>query len=203
MKRNIKKTLNTTLNTNKVHASIIHKIKNYCHGSWKPCKKEEHQFLSSNVLKNTTGNKKSMNTGKLSEWYINHILKTKGLTFKNQPKIQFKYNNKLRYIQPDFYIPDKNLFIEVKSRSYNCAGTASEKLDHIVRKYSKLNLSDEYKNSKLLVVCSASEIFQESTNEILSYKKKSTRSYIKEFVQLSKKHNILDWIPISKIHLYL
>jgi hypothetical protein len=190
-------------NVNKVTSSIINKIKNYCHGTWKPCKKEEELFLSSVSLKNTTGNKQSMNTGKLSEWYIHHVLKTKGIHFKNQPKIKFVYNKKIRYIQPDFYIPHKNLFIEVKSRSYNCSGTASEKLDHIVRKYSKLDLSDEYKNSKLLVVCSASEIFQESTNEILSYKNKSTRSYIKEFVQLSKKHNILDWIPISKINSYI
>lgn len=182
---------------------ILDKIKHYCHGSWKPGQKEEKLFLSSKILKNTTGNKQSMNTGKLSEWYIHHILQTKGITFEKQPKITFKYNNKIRYIQPDFYIPDKNLFIEVKSRSYNCAGTASEKLDHIVRKYSKLDLSDLYKNSKLLVVCSASEIYQESTNEILSYRTRSTRSYIKEFVQLSKKHHILDWIPISKIESYI
>ena len=112
-------------------------------------------------------------------------------------------NKKSRFIQPDFYIPEKDLFIEVKSRSYNCNGTASEKLDHIVRKYSKLEMTDDYKNSKLLIVCSAYELFEESTSELLNYNNKTSRSYIKDFVKLSKKYNILDWIPVSKIHKFL
>jgi ribosomal protein L13E len=62
-------------------------------------------------------NKKSMNTGKLSEWYIRQILKDKKIIFQEQPRIKYQIENKSRYIQPDFFIPDKNLFIEVKSRS--------------------------------------------------------------------------------------
>jgi hypothetical protein len=108
-----------------------------------------------------------------------------------------------RFIQPDYYLPDHDLFIEVKSRSYNCHGTASEKLDHIVRKYSKLEFTDNYKNSKLLIVCSAYELFEESTSELLNYNNKTSRKYIKDFVQLSKKYNIFDWIPIHKINNYL
>lgn len=184
-------------------APVLRKVENYCKGIWKPSKKDEIKFLSSNVLKNLTGNNKSMNTGKLSEWYIYHILNKKGIHFQIQPKIKYNLDNKIRYIQPDFYIPNKNMFIEVKSRSYNCTGTASEKLDHIVRKYSKLDYTDKYKKSKLLIVCSASEIFEESTSEILDYKKKSSRSYIKEFINLSKKHHIMDWISISKINKYI
>lgn len=228
---------------------MIQKIDNYCNGIWKPNKKEETSFLSSSLLKKITGNNTSMNTGKLSEWYVGELLKSKGIAFKSQPIIRYNidkkrssyYNStvgmtgttgtygvttrsksklsktklfknvfkstctpgKSRFIQPDFYIPEKNLFIEVKSRSYNCNGTASEKLDHIVRKYSKLELTDDYKNSKLLIICSAYELFEESTNELLNYNKKTSRSYIKDFVQLSKKYNILDWIPISKINKFL
>lgn len=226
---------------------IIQKIDNYCNGIWKPNKKEETSFLSSSLLKKITGNNTSMNTGKLSEWYVGELLKSKGIAFKSQPIIRYNIDKKgttettgtsgvttrsksklnktklfknvlkvfkstsdrsntfrkSRFIQPDFYIPEKNLFIEVKSRSYNCNGTASEKLDHIVRKYSKLELTDDYKNSKLLIICSAYELFEESTNELLNYNKKTSRSYIKDFVQLSKKYNILDWIPISKINKFL
>jgi hypothetical protein len=182
---------------------VLRKVENYCKGIWKPNKKNETKFLSSNVLKNLTGNNKSMNTGKLSEWYIYYILNKKGIQFQIQPKIKYNLDNKIRYIQPDFYIPAKNMFIEVKSKSYNCTGTASEKLDHIVRKYSKLDYTEKYKKSKLLIVCSASEIFEESTREILDYKKKSSRSYIKEFINLSKKHHIMDWISISKINRYI
>lgn len=182
---------------------ILKKINMYCNGTWKPTKKEETTFLSSQILKKTIGKNKSMNTGKLSEWYVSKILKDKGITFKEQPVIKYTLNNKQRYIQPDFYIPDKDLFIEVKSRGYNCNGTASEKLDHIVRKYSKLDLTDKYKKSKLLVVCSAYELFEDSSSELLNYNTKNTRSYIKDFIKLSKKYNILDWIPISKINKYL
>ena len=65
------------------------------------------------------------------------------------------------------------------------------------------SLSLNYKNSKLLIVCSAYELFEESTKELLNYNNKTSRSYIKDFVKLSKKYNILDWIPISKIHKFL
>ena len=106
--------------------------------------------------------------------------------------LSFSFNDDLKFIKPDFYIPEKDLFIEVKSRGYNCHGTASEKLDHIVRKYSKLEFTQEYKNSKLLIVCSAYELFEESTKELLNYNNKTSRSYIKDFVKLSKKYNILD-----------
>jgi len=112
---------------------IMKKINMYCNGIWKPNKKTETSFLSSKTLKNVTGNNRSMNTGKLSEWYVGKILKDKGIEYQSQPSVHYTLNNKKRFIQPDFYIPSKDLFIEVKSRSYNCNGTASEKLDHIVR----------------------------------------------------------------------
>jgi hypothetical protein len=284
--------------------SLLQKIDKYCNGVWKPNKTDEFKFLSNGMLKKITGHNKSMNTGKLSEWYVGEILRKKGINYKCQPIVKYNLNNNLnktmlkkkivsklqstpliklgfkdkitrttrssvghqtrlcsgmyttgygsftgpltrnkarllhkkngtkdtsvpvspepepeqkvqmfdkdltvrkstRFIQPDYYLPDHDLFIEVKSRSYNCNGTASEKLDHIVRKYSKLEFTDDYKNSKLLIVCSAYELFEESTSELLNYNNKTSRKYIKDFVQLSKKYNILDWIPIHKINNYL
>ncbi|NDA63903.1 MAG: hypothetical protein EBX50_18025 [Chitinophagia bacterium] len=297
---------------------LLQKIEKYCNGIWKPNKTDEFKFLSNGMLKKITGHNKSMNTGKLSEWYVGEILRKKGINYKCQPIIKYNLNkiipknniiNKLgsclhssieseqtgtklgfknkikritrssssnilgvnvaslfmtgsnsftgpltrsksrllyrkkckltkdtkntpvtvlydpettqiqksvkisdddftvgkssRFIQPDYYLPDYDLFIEVKSRSYNCNGTASEKLDHIVRKYSKLEFTDDYKNSKLLIVCSAYELFEESTSELLNYNNKTSRKYIKDFVKLSKQYNILDWIPIYKINNYL
>ena len=127
--------------------SLLKKVSEYCNGVWKPSKKDEAKFLSSNILKRLTGKNKSMNTGKLSEWYVGEILKKKGIKYQSQPVINYtlesgrllKTRNKVytnwnniklikqrsRFIQPDYYIPEKDLFIEVKSRSYNCGGTAS------------------------------------------------------------------------------
>jgi hypothetical protein len=69
---------------------------------------------------------------------------------KSEPKFIFVYASRIdgfyssrkRYLQPDFYIPSKKLFVEIKSRTYNCCGTTSEKIDHAARKYStKLSLT--------------------------------------------------------------
>lgn len=276
--------------------SLLQKIDKYCNGVWKPNKMDEFKFLSNSMLKKITGHNKSMNTGKLSEWYVGEILRKKGINYTCQPIVKYNLNNTIpknkivtgncfvqpqtmkitritrssvnshnnigsclvqartqtgsshfttpltrskarllqkkngkvtkdkdisdikenftvpvsvravgkssRFIQPDYYLPDYDLFIEVKSRSYNCNGTASEKLDHIVRKYSKLEFTENYKKSKLLIVCSAYELFEESTSELLNYNNTTSRKYIKDFVKLSKKYNILDWIPIHKIHNY-
>lgn len=182
---------------------ILNKINLYCTGKWKPDKKTEKLFLSNKILKTIIGKNNSMNTGKLSEWYVGKFLKTKKIKFLEQPVIHYTLDGKKKFLKPDFYIPKKDLFIEVKSRGYNCNGTASEKLDHIVRKYSKLELTDTYKKSKVLIICSAYELFEESSSELLNYNDKTSRSYIKDFVKLSKKYNILDWIPLSNIHYYL
>jgi len=217
-------------------SKLLKKISEYCNGVWRPNKKDEAKFLSSCMLKKLTGNNKSMNTGKLSEWYVGEILKKKGIKYQSQPVVKYtdlgslnstgsgsvnsiyktrnkiytnwncmkiiKKSSRVRFIQPDYYIPEKDLFIEVKSRSYNCGGTASEKLDHIVRKYSKLEFTKDYKKSKLLIVCSAYELYEESTCELLYYNQ-SSRGYIKDFINLSKKYNILDWIPINKLESYI
>ena len=59
------------------------------------------------------------------------------------------------------------------------------------------------KKSKLLIICSAYELYEESSHELLNYNDKKSRNYIKDFIKLSKKYNILDWIPINKINKYI
>ena len=130
------------------------------------------------------------------------LLNNKGVEYIAQPTI--RYGNNKRYLQPDFYIPNKNLFIEVKSRTYNCGGTSSEKIDHAARKYStKLGLTKDYKNAKVLVVFCAGELFEDSTLQLINYKNKDSAQYVKDFVEFTKQYNILDWININDIDKYL
>lgn len=178
------------------------KIKQYCSGKTKLNAVEEFEFLSDPNLQNFTGVNLSKNSGKISEWYVGRLLKESGIKFIQQPTI--KYGKGKRYLQPDFYIPSKNLFIEVKSRTYNCGGTSSEKIDHVARKYTtKLRMTKDYFNSKVLIVFCAGELFEESTLQLINYKSKTTCDYIKGFVEFTKRHNVLDWINVNEIQKYL
>lgn len=190
-------------NVNKKHQDIIYeRIRNYCSGKTKFDTFEELDFLSDPELQNFTGVNLSTNSGKISEWYVSKVLEQRGVDFIKQPII--KYGKGRRYLQPDFYIPSKNLFIEVKSRTYNCGGTCSEKIDHVARKYStKLKMTKEYKNSKVLIVFCAGELFEESTLQLIRYRLPCTPKYIRGFVEFTKKHNVLDWIGINNIEKYI
>jgi hypothetical protein len=173
----------------------------YCIGKYKLSAIEESNFLADKALKKYTGVNTSKNSGKISEWYISHLLNKKKIVYENQPTIYYDGNRRL---QPDFYIPSKNLFIEVKSRTYNCGGTASEKIDHVARKYStKLCKTRKYKNAKVLVVFCAGELHQESTRQLINYNNTDTSDYIKDFVTFTKTFSILDWIDVNQIDEYL
>ncbi len=178
--------------------NILEKIKKYCFAELHLTKKEE-QTLLNEVSKYTKLNI-SKNSGKLSEWYVENTLKNLNIDFKSQEKIYYVKNNKNRYIIPDFYIPSKNLFLEVKSRTFNISGTASEKLDNCPRKYSNLQLSD-YSESKILIICSAGELLQESTIELINYEKST--HYTQDFIKLCKNHNVLDFVSIKDFLKYI
>lgn len=181
---------------------ILNKIKKYCSGRSRLNAKQEKEFLSDNNLHVYTGVNLSKNSGKISEWYVGYLLREKNIEYIQQPTI--KYGSGKRYLQPDFYIPSKNLFIEVKSRTYNCGGTSSEKVDHAARKYStKLNLTNDYKDAKVLIVFCAGELFEESTCELINYKNPKSQKYVKEFVEFTKQHNVLDWIDVNDIEKYI
>jgi len=168
---------------------VFETILNFCSG--KKCIIENKTFKH-------IGLKKSTNSGKLSEWYVQTILKDSNIPFISQPKIS--YGNAKRYLKPDFYIPSKDIFIEVKSRSYNMGGTASEKLDYVPRKYEILKSTKDYKNSKLLIVCCADEINQESTKELIY----PTRQITKDFLNLYKeKGNLIAYISVVDLINYI
>lgn len=181
---------------------MFRRIKSYCSGKIKLDAIQEKNFLLDSKLKQFTGLNLSKNSGKLSEWYVAQLLKDKGIQYECQPII--KYGKNKRYLQPDFYIPNKDLFIEVKSRTYNCGGTSSEKIDHVARKYStKLNLTEKYKNSKVLIVFCAGELFEETTLDLINHRNKDTSSYIKKFVDFTKQYNVLDWIDVNNLDKYI
>ncbi len=190
-----------------LEVDMLNNIKKYCSGKVKFNINQEKQFLSDSYLHEFTGVNLSKNSGKISEWYVGQLLHEKGIKFIAQPNIKYGEiipNKKQRFLQPDFYIPSKNMFIEVKSRTYNCGGTSSEKIDHVARKYStKLALTKDYKKSKVLVVFCAGELFEESTLQLINYKNPDTPSYVKNFVKFTQKHNILDWIDINDINNYI
>ena len=50
-----------------------------------------------------------------------------------------------------------------------------------------MHLTKNYKKSKLLIVCSAYELYEESTFELLNYNKNNSREYIKDFVFVESK----------------
>lgn len=181
---------------------IYNKIKKYCSGKIRFNYAEESDFLSDPELQSFTGVNLSKNSGKISEWYVGRLLKEHGIKYIQQPIIRYGKHN--RYLQPDFYVPSKDLFIEVKSRTYNCGGTCSEKIDHVARKYStRLNMTKNYKNSKVLIVFCAGELFEESTLQLINYRSPQTSKYIKGFVEFTKNHHVLDWIDINNINKFL
>lgn len=185
-----------------MQADIYTKIKKYCSGKSRLNAIQEKEFLSDPQLQEFTGVNLSKNSGKLSEWFVSQLLKEKGIDYLQQPTI--KYGTGKRYLQPDFYIPSKNLFIEVKSRTYNCGGTSSEKIDHAARKYStKLGLTKTYQDAKVLIVFCAGELFEETTLELINYKNPKTAKYVKEFVEFTKQHSVLDWIDVNELDNYL
>lgn len=185
-----------------MQADIYTKIKKYCSGKSRLNASQEKAFLSEPQLQQFTGVNLSKNSGKLSEWFVGQLLKEKGIDYLQQPTI--KYGTGKRYLQPDFYIPSKNLFIEVKSRTYNCGGTSSEKIDHAARKYStKLVLTKDYQEAKVLIVFCAGELFEETTIELINYRNPKTANYVKEFVEFTKQHSVLDWIDVNELDNYI
>jgi len=181
---------------------IFTRIKKYCSGKIRLNALQEKEFLSDVNLYKYTGVNLSKNSGKISEWYVSRLLSGKGIEYVIQPMI--KYGSGKRYLQPDFYVPSKNLFIEVKSRTYNCGGTSSEKIDHVARKYStKLEMTKEYKDAKVLIVFCAGELFESSTIELINYRNLHASTYVKDFVEFTKQYSVLDWIDVNDLDKYL
>lgn len=138
--------------------------------------------------------KSTKNTGKMAENYIENILKNLNIKYIKHKRIK-TINGK--FIIPDFVLEELKIILEVKCRSYNVQGTASEKIDNIPRKYSVLKYDNNFKDYKILVVfCGAEIIYQK---ELIQ---KQTE-YSIDFCNLCKKYNVIDFISVEKIHQYL
>lgn len=147
------------------------------------------EYFQNKIIGITKENEESIltskNTGRQAEDYVGSILSIMNIGFVKQKKIKCGES----YIIPDFYIPNDNLVIEVKSRSYFVSGTASEKIDHIPRKYSKI----ERKKLKVLVVFCANEInYQKELIEI-------STDYLRDFCKLAKKYGVIGWISVADL----
>lgn len=143
-------------------------------------KKEEEEIL-----------KEYKNTGILAEKYVENILKNNEIKYVKNKRISIGTN----YIIPDFYLQDLNIILEVKSRSFHCPGSSSEKIDNIPRKYSKLSETSKYFNTKVIVVFCAYETVNKTTKELLE----PESEYCKEFIELCKKYNVIKWVNVENL----
>lgn len=157
-------------------------IEDYLCATKVPGKEEEKKFLEDNGCKNT---------GIFAEKYVSKLLENSGIVFKKNLRIPTKEC----VVIPDFYLYELDVVLEIKSRGFNCTGTASEKIDNIPRKYSKIRETTSYKNTKIVVVFAGYEILNPSSKELLN----PIREYVVDFVDLSKKYGVAHWITLPNL----
>lgn len=156
-------------------------VEHYLLGKYpKITKKEEDEIL-----------KQHKNTGVMSENYIENILKNNEIKYVKNKRISVGVS----YIIPDFCLQDLDIILEIKSRSFNCPGSESEKIDNIPRKYSSLLQTSKYFNTKVIVVFCAYETINKLTQELVIQK----TQYCKDFIELCKKYNVIKWINLGTL----
>lgn len=158
---------------------MVYTLQQYFEGECKDINKIEESLLV------------SKNTGSSAEKYVESLLKELDVTFVKNKRIQVGAS----YIIPDFYLPEKDLILEVKSRGYNCGGTSSEKIDNIPRKYSKLLETEDYTHTKVVVVLCAYELLNKSTLELLD----NNTKYSNSFLNLAKSFNVELFISVRDL----
>lgn len=149
-------------------------------------------MYSTSVLLNSTSRTTTFNIGKLGELNVKRMFNEFGIDFKSCP---YKEN-----VRPDGFIelPSGDKYIvEIKSRTYTCTGTASEKIDCIPR---KLSIFYKKYDCKSLVIFVAGQINEKSGKCFLT----EDCEYIKKFKLFSKvEAGIDDWISIDYIKTWL
>ena len=189
-------------NTHFVERIAMQRIIDYCTSTWRPKNKEQEiNFLKDSDVAYVTSKKiTSTNPGILGEKATKWIIETEGFKWQTPGKI-----NGMR---PDGYVPELNLFLEVKTRSYHIGGSASEKLDSIPRKYSKL--LQESNGAKCIVVFAANQMYEKNGKELsdaFAGVNKLHNAYVNpytiEFVDLCKKYGIINMIPITHLRIVL
>lgn len=172
------------------------KAMRYCLGKWIPKDSgQEMQFLNSAMVAQRTRVAGTTNSGAIGEWAVGKIVRGLGLKYVKQTFVRAKNGVVVR---PDGYIPELNLYIEVKSRAYFSKGSSwSEKLDHVARKYSQICGGDK----KCIVVMSANQMNERCGRELLG--SATNNAYIKDFKALAKQYGIVSWIPVTGLSSFL
>ena len=166
----------------------------YCLGEWIPTgSREEADFLKG-IGKVIGGGGARFSTGPIGEWAVQEIVSDTGLHYDSQVNVKTPDG---RVMRPDGYIPELDMYVEVKSRAYHSSGASwSEKLDHIPRKYSRICGDGR---SSCLVVFSANQMYERTGRALLD----QTEPYVRDFVGLARKYGVCDWIPITQLRSYV
>lgn len=196
LNRNMDKKLAKEIVSYTPKSKIWKNLENYLNGtsSFKTTDIEKNfiSMYSTSVLLNSVNRLTTFNIGKLGELNVKRIFNELGIEFKSCP---YKEN-----VRPDGFIQlpsGENFIVEIKSRTYTCTGTASEKIDCIPR---KLSIFYKKYNCKSLIIFVAGQIHEKSGECFLT----GESDYIKKFKEFSQKEaGIDDWISIESIEPWL
>lgn len=124
----------------------------------------------------------SVNTGVLSEFMIYDACVRHGIPIESPTTLQCR-------VRPDWKITlhGTSYYLEIKSRSYTCTGTASEKLDSIPRKYAKVFAET---GIRTLIVFAAKQVSEKNALELLH----PDTEYCRRFLQTSSDFGIEAWL---------
>lgn len=172
-------------------STIWKDLDKYLHGKAKFTSGEaEREFIklySTSVLLNSAGRCDTFNIGKLGEIHAKRIFAEHGVEFQKCP---FKES-----VRPDGFIEigQHKFIVEIKSRTYTCTGTASEKIDCIPRKLSILYKKFGYKS---IVIFVAGQIIEKSGQDFLT----GDSQYIVNFKEFAKREaGIEAWLSIKDV----
>lgn len=143
---------------------------------------QEKKFLAHLVT-----DKENFNVGKLGELAVHRLFAEYGIVINKCP---YKEN-----VRPDGYIEigDKKYLVEIKSRTYTCTGTASEKIDCIPR---KLNVFFKKYNCHSIVIFVAGQITEKSGQMFLY----GNSDYVTQFKEFAKSTSGVDyWLSFGEL----
>lgn len=189
-KKNAKEIISYTLQSNlwkDLEKYLVGKSKFESSDAERQCIK----LYSSSVLLNSAGRCDTFNIGKLGEMHVKRLLAEHGIEFQKCP---FKES-----VRPDGFIEigNEKFVVEIKSRTYTCTGTASEKIDCIPRKLSLIYKKYGYKS---IVIFVAGQIIEKSGQAFLG----SGCDYVKAFKEFAEREaGIVAWLSIKDVPMFL
>lgn len=150
---------------------------------------DEKQFIDifKHVVMYNSKRITNFNVGQIGELAVKRIFSEHGINFQKCP---FKES-----VRPDGYIEigSEKYIVEVKSRTYTCSGTASEKIDCIAR---KLHVFYKKYNCKSIVIFTSGQICEKSGNAFLN----SDNEYVDKFKTFVKNTSGIEyWLSFNNL----